>query len=42
MASIVIAFVIGLFIGGAVGFFTAELMAAGHSADAHIRALRGE
>jgi gas vesicle protein len=42
MASIIVAFVIGLFIGGAVGFFTAALMVAGHSADEHIRVLRGE
>lgn len=42
MASIIVAFVIGLFIGGALGYFTAALMAAGHSADEYMRALRVE
>ena len=42
MLNLIIAFVIGLFIGATFGFFSAVLMVGAHNADEHMRALRRE
>jgi len=42
MANLIIGLLIGMWIGGMVGFFAFAILSVGHSADEHMRALRGE
>jgi len=42
MANLIIGLLIGMWLGCMAGFFGFALLSVGHSADEHIRALRGE